>query len=32
LPGGYVLAMDSDLTKYFRLAGRKGHWSLWQKM
>lgn len=32
LPGGYVLAMDSELTKYLRLAGRKGHWSLWQKM
>ncbi|WP_419002392.1 glycosyltransferase family 2 protein [Anaerotignum lactatifermentans] len=32
LPGGYVLAMDSELTKYLRLAGRKGHWSLWQKI
>lgn len=31
LPGGYVLAMDSDFTGYLRLIDRKGNWSLWKK-
>lgn len=30
--GGYVLAMDSELSEYLLLVKRKGCWSLWRKM
>ena len=32
MAGGYVLAMDSELSEYLLLVKRKGHWSLWRKI
>ena len=31
LPGGYVLAMDSDFSPALSLREKKNRWSLWQK-
>ena len=31
LPGGYVLAMDSDFSPALSLQEKKNRWSLWQK-
>lgn len=31
LPGGYVLAMDSDFSPALSLRKKRNRWSLWQK-
>lgn len=30
--GGYVLAVDSELSEYLFLVKRKDHWGLWRKI